>query len=265
VTNRVLCLSACAALLGCAKGGTHTDDPDAPPGTPDAPSCGELCDSDGDGVLDGTDACPQTPPGEPVNMVGCSESQVSPTLEPTFPPYGLTFTEAGDAGRAGGLTWSYTGIDRADMFHIYWVPCDDPLDVCGLSLDGPVDNAAEDWHFDAARTDLTAGVLAYVNTTNIPHADATVVPLSGRLTVTVTDAAQQPLAFATVGTLGITSARVGTHGVEIPGTAYNVNLLMEVADSSGAFTPYLDYYDAAPTPDPGPGTAVSFGGFFYDE
>jgi hypothetical protein len=31
------------------------------------------------------------------------------------------------------------------------------------------------------------------------------------------------------------------------------------------WTPYLDYYDAAPTPVAGMGTTTSFGGSFYDK
>ena len=55
-----------------------------------------------------------------------------------FPPFGLTWTPSGELGRAGGLTWTYTGIQRGDLFHIWWVVCDDPGMPCGLSLDGPI-------------------------------------------------------------------------------------------------------------------------------
>ncbi|HEY4116982.1 MAG TPA: hypothetical protein VGM56_03970, partial [Byssovorax sp.] len=112
-------------------------------GSGGGPCSGPQCDEDGDGVTDGTDTCPATPSGEAVNHVGCSESQLQPTLDDTFPPYGLTWTPTGDVGRAGGLTWTYTGIDRADLFHIYWVPCDDPTATCGVSLDGPIDAPGE--------------------------------------------------------------------------------------------------------------------------
>ena len=40
--------------------------------------------------------------------------------------------------------------------------------------------------------------------------------------------------------------------------------IIEVQDSSTVWVPYLDYYDAAPTPDPGT-TSVSFAGSFYSE
>jgi hypothetical protein len=249
------------ALVGCAKGQTATD-VDAP-GAPADASCGELCDTDGDGVVDGSDDCPDTPTGEVVNDAGCSDSQVSPTLEPNFPPFGLAWTPTGDLGRAGGLTWTYTGIDRADLFHIYWLVCDDPATPCGLSLDGPIDMPAEGWQFSAAQSNLAGGQLVFSNTASVVLADTTVVPLTGRLTVTLVDGAA-PIPFDSVGNLGVT-ARLATHGAEIPGTGYVATVLAEVQDSTAVWTPYLDYYDAAPTADPGPGTAVSFGASFYSE
>ena len=64
--------------------------------------------------------------------------------------------------------------------------------------------------------------------------------------------------------IGVT-ARNGTHGAEIPGTGYKVKVLAEVKDATSAWTPYLDYYDAAPTPTTGGGVYTSFDGAFYDE
>jgi hypothetical protein len=270
----------CAALVawigagGCAKGKTGGDDgddddvagqPDASAGDIDGSSCGELCDQDGDGVLDPNDACPATPSGDVVNQVGCSVSQVTPTLEPDFPPFGLTWTPTGDLGRAGGLTWTYTGIDRADLFHIYWIVCDDPATPCGLSLDGAVDGLSENWQASAPASDLAAGRLVFTNTTHIVLADSSTPQLNGRLTVTIFDASNASIPFAYLATLGVTG-RAGQFGSEIPGTGYKVVALAEVQDpSSGSWVPYLDYYDAAPTPETGGSTATSFGGSFYAE
>jgi hypothetical protein len=47
---------------------------------------GDLTDTDGDGVPDVNDECPNTPAGEFVNAVGCSESQLEPTEPPVEPP-----------------------------------------------------------------------------------------------------------------------------------------------------------------------------------
>ena len=265
------------AIAGCAKGSSITADGGSggsissvsttgtggnashsasQSGTGGNTSCGDMCDQDGDGVVDGTDACPDTPAGEMVNKVGCSASQLTPKLEEMFPPYGLTWTPTGDPGRAGGLTWSYTGIDRGDLFHIYWVPCDDPTTPCGVSLDGPIDPATEKWQFSAADSNLAGGKLVFLNATHIVLADMTTPALTGRLTLTIVDANQAPLPFATLATLGVTG-QDGQYGAEIPGTGFTVNALIEVEDATAIWTPYLDYFDAASTPDPGPGTAVS--------
>ncbi len=226
-------------------------------------SCGDTCDEDGDGVFDPDDACGGTPSGEPVNADGCSDSQVEPALRDGFPPYGLTWTPEGDPGRPGGLTWSYTGIDKADLFHIYWVICDDPATPCGVSLDGPIDVASEHWQFSAADSDLPAGRVAFLNTTNIALADGSAPPVTGQLTVTIVDDAGAAIPFADLATLGV-SGRDGQYGAEIPGGGFTVTVQIEVQDDA-VWTPYLDYFDAASTPDPGPGSALSFGGSFYDE
>jgi hypothetical protein len=285
-----LVLGAALAAAGCAHGNSIDDDgssggsggvgdagPGAGPGsgtgstsqsgsqTSASSGCGDMCDGDGDGVLDGVDQCMGTPTGEPVNMLGCSASQLMPKLEDTFPPYGLTWTPTGDPGRAGGMTWTYTGIDRGDLFHIYWVLCDDPATPCGVSLDGPIDPLTEKWTFDGADSNLPGGTLVLTNTTHITLADGTSPAVTGRLTVTSVDANGAPIPFGDMATLGITP-RDGQFGVEVPGIGYTITMLIEVQDSMGAWVPYLDYYDDASTPDPGsPGTSISIGGSFYDD
>src|SRR4051794_34312443 len=119
-THAVLVL----ALVGCAQAKTGSSNPDGGGGgahpdsgpTADA-SCGDFCDHDHDGVVDGADQCANTAAGAPVNGVGCADSQLTAMLV-EFPPFGLTWTPTGDLGRAGGLTWTYVGIDRKDLFHI---------------------------------------------------------------------------------------------------------------------------------------------------
>ena len=264
--NRILVIALVVA--GCAKGqpglGTDAnggDDVDA--STVDA-SCGTMCDHDHDGVFDGNDQCPDTPAGAVVNHVGCSDSQLTATLEPNFPPYSLTWTTAGDLGRAGGLTWTYSNMQRRDLFHIYWIVCDDPATPCGLSLDGPIDVQAEHWVFSAVDSDLPNGKLVYTNTTHILLADTSTPQLSGRLTLTIVDSSNVAIPFASVATLNVTP-RTATDGAEIPGTGFKVVALAEVKDATSAWTPYMDYYDAAPTPVAGGGVYTSFDGWFYDK
>ncbi|HTJ42589.1 MAG TPA: hypothetical protein VL463_10875 [Kofleriaceae bacterium] len=261
-----------ALAAGCAKA-KQGDNPDAPPNqqadasVPADALCGIMCDHDHDGVVDGNDQCPDTPQGEKVNQKGCSDSQLTPKLNPNFPPYGLAWTTTGDAGRAGGLTWTYAGITRGDLFHIWWIICDDPAEPCGVSLDGAIDQAGEHFVFDATSSDLANGKIVYANTTNIITVNGT-TPLSGRVTITIVDGNDAAIPVFDTASMGVT-ARDGTHGAEIKGLSFRAVIQIEVADSSQVWTPYLDYYDAAQTPDlgtdAGGNAVVSFGGSFYDK
>jgi hypothetical protein len=262
------CIVVLLVAAGCAnaeKGGADTDagtGSDSGGGSADA-SCGTMCDADNDGVVDGLDLCPNTVAGATVNSNGCADSQVTPMLEPSFPPFGLTWTPTGELGRAGGLTWTYTGIERADRFHIYWLVCDDPATPCGISLDGPIE-ATEHWMFSAADSDLVNGRLVYTNTTRILLHDTTTPTLTGRLTLTITSQSDAPMSWYAANTMNVTP-RTGTHGAEITGTGYKVVALAEVRDATGPWTPYMTYYDAAPTPTAGGAVFTSFGGSFYSE
>jgi hypothetical protein len=260
---------AIVLAAGCAKGHEGTVDAPSSSGS-DAPasadaSCGSTCDSDGDGVPDPVDKCPNTPAGQPVNKQGCADSQLTAMLNPNFPPYGLTFSPAGDPERAGGLTWQYSGINRGDLFHIWWLVCDDPTTPCGLSLDGPID-ASEAWTLDVTNTDLPHGKMVFTNTTHIVLADGSNPQLNGRQTVTITDPTQQAMPFANVITLMVTP-RKAQFGAEITGTGFQVTVLTEIQNpSTGAWTPALDYYDNAHAPDDaGMAAQFSFDGAFYDK
>lgn len=245
---------------GTGDGGMGSDGGGS--GSADA-SCGTMCDADNDGVVDGLDLCPNSSPLSEVNTDGCADSQVMPMLEPSFPPFELVWTPTGELGRAGGLTWTYEGIERGDLFHIYWVVCDDPATPCGISLDGPID-VTENWVFSATDSDLVNGRLVYTNTTRILLYDNTMPTLSGRLTLTIVNQNDAPMSWYAANTMNVTP-RMGTHGAEITGTGYKVTALAEVKDATGPWTPYMTYYDTAPTPTAGGGVYTSFGGSFYSE
>src|SRR5262245_46542265 len=59
------------------------------------------CDTDNDGVVDGDDDCPDTAASAVVNPVGCSDAQVDPVLQTSWPPYSLSWTPSGDPGWPG--------------------------------------------------------------------------------------------------------------------------------------------------------------------
>lgn len=264
--GRILIIAlAISVAMGCAKSGAGAP---GDGGASDAAASCATCDTDGDGVQDPNDKCPNTPQSAPVNPDGCADSQLKPTLNPTFPPYALTWTPTGDLGRAGGLTWAYDGIQRGDLFHIYWVFCDDPATPCGLSLDGPIDPSTESWQYDETRSNRASGRLVFNNTTHILLADTTTPQLNCRLTVNITGAGSAPMFWNDVGSLRV-PARQGIYGAEITGAGFQVTAVGEVEDpTTSAWTPYMDYYDAALTPDTGTSNGnvfTSFGGSFYDK
>ena len=248
-------------LVGCAqaKTGSGTDAGVGDGKSADA-SCGSTCDGDKDGVFDQDDDCPMTPSGETVNDDGCADSQLTATLVP-FPPFNLTWTPTGNPGMAGGLIWNYEGIERTDLFHIYWLVCDDPATPCGISLDGPLE-ASEYWVFSAADSNFAGGKLVFTNTTRIALENGTNPQLNGRLTILASDASVA-IPFADVATLKVTP-RSGLYGIEIKGGSFKITVLGEVQDpQSQNWVPYVDYYNAAPTPTAGGGVTSSFGGSFY--
>jgi hypothetical protein len=271
--NRAVAITFAILLgaTGCANGGETSD---TGPGSDGGSTHDGTVEGVGDGAVDGRgegrrDAradgrADRRPDGAGTKDAGADVPRV-PKLDPTFPPYGLTFTPTGNPGRAGGLTWTYTGIHRAGLLHIYWIVCDDPATPCGLSLDGPITSSSE-WQFSAADSDLPSGSLVFTNSTAIMTADAGTVPLSGRLTLTIVDSTSTPIPFASVASLGVT-ARDGKYGAEITGTGFTVTALAEVEDTiTSTWTPYLDYYDAAHSVPPDSGNAqVSFGASFYDD
>ena len=70
---------------------------------------------------------------------------------------------------------------------------------------------------------------------------------------------------ADVATLGVTG-RLGGAAPRIPGTAIRVVALAEVEDpTTSTWSPYMDYYDAAPTPVAAEDCLTSFGGSFSDK
>ena len=273
-----------AVAASCANGQAVKPDGGGPPPTDGGPTTDgtiadapldvpvDACalDTDKDGVADCNDKCPGTAANAKVNLVGCSDAQVTPKLNPNWPPYGMTWTPTGDLGRTGGLVWTYTGIQRGDLFHIDWIVCDDPKEPCGLSLDGPIDVPGEKWTYSATDSDLPNGKLVLTNTTGILLWDNSTTPLTGRLTLTIVDDSNAPIPFTTIASLGVT-AQDGQYGAEIKGTGFKVTAIAEVKDAQGTWTPYLDYFDAAPTPpsdaglDAGDLVYVSYGGSFYDD
>jgi hypothetical protein len=268
--DQFYCSAADATLAGFTLASTCPNGTFSPAAA--FPTCGAIGngtapDADGDGIPDALDQCPGTPAGSTVNGAGCAVSQTVAKVNPTFPPYGLTFTSDGGSGRAGGLTWTYSGIDftaGGDHFAIYWIPLDDPaFGPYGISLNGPVQSSAA-VSLSPADSNLAGGTAVFEGTTTIQLLSGATPAVETRLTLTAIDNTSHPLPWQTTASLGIT-ASLGTLALQIPDVAasgFSVNARAEVWNGS-AWEPYLDYYDAASRATSGL-AFISYGGSFYD-
>jgi len=260
------CSVSDAALAGFTLASTCPSGTFAPAAA--FPTCGAIGtgtapDSDGDGIPDAVDACPGTPAGSAVNAAGCALSQTMARANPAFPPYGLTLTSMGNSGRAGGLTWNYTGINTSGHFAIYWVALDDPaFGPYGISLNGPV-QAGTAVALSTADSNLAAGLAVFEGTTSIALLTGTIA-VPTRLILSVVDQASNPIPWQTTAALGI-DADLGTYALVVPTVAnagFTVNAQAQVFNGI-VWQPYLDYYDAAAKVSSG-NAFISYGGTFYD-
>ena len=251
---------AMVAAAGCARGG---DGGGGGGGETVDGSCGDQCDSDSDGVSTRWTSARTRRRARWSTAKGALTRSSRQSSSPTFPPYNLMWTSGGDIGRPGGLTWTYEGIQRGDLFHIYWIICDDPLQPCGISLDGPIDKPSESWKFSATDSDLPAGKVVFTNITAIALDGGSSQALDGRLTIR--SCPRRTSRFRSDRQRARRARACGCLWRRDSGTGYKVAALIEVRDTSGTWTPYLDYYDAAPTPMMGGSTSVSFGASFYSK
>ncbi|NEX18950.1 S8 family serine peptidase [Thiorhodococcus mannitoliphagus] len=122
----------------------------------------DLIDSDGDGVTDAMDQCPNTPAGEAVDVDGCSDAQldadgdgVTDTLD-QCPNTPSGETVDGDGCSASQLDSDSDGVnDSLDLCP--GTPTGTPVDADGCAL-GPVDADGDGFTVDLDCNDADAGI-----------------------------------------------------------------------------------------------------------
>ncbi|PLY01047.1 MAG: hypothetical protein C0622_07770 [Desulfuromonas sp.] len=179
------------------------------------------------------------------------------------PPGGAAVTITpntdGDIGKAGGRTYTYSDIVRANEGGlVYWGITEDSVK---LSLDFDTDYVGDEvMTFDPARSDLPNGIVVWVGSTSIYNAiTRTTVTLTGTyFTLTVTDDLGAPLALTQPDTVGLPAGMGGVLEVTA-GMEFNANMIFRIADG----TPAYDYYNAYPTIGSVAYTSVDYG-FYYN-
>ena len=167
------------------------------------------------------------------------------------PPNGVTFNAAGNAGRAGGLTFAFSNVNLAGLVTLDW----GPVAAIHEALDGAVDSAGETLTL-AAFTDTTA-VWTGVSRLYIAYSAPLSTPT--RLTLRLSGAAK----FIEVAGAGI---RNGNGVVAQVSGDFACTLLFEASNNAGvSYEPVLDLVDRLHTIPPSDpyGVMTDFSGGFW--
>src|SRR5215831_20707601 len=177
-------------------------------------------------------------------------------VQPGIAPFtGVSFTTAGDIGRAGGLTYSFSGLTPALMAQfqdLEWGPAD--ATAVQLSMDGNAGftEPGQTLEFSAPQSDLAGGMARWTGTSQYPIAQP---PQTLTLLTRFTMQANPPLNATTGYGDGATTTVAGN---------FSVNLLFEVsADGGATWTPAKDYFDAQQNVSANSIQSSFLGGFFY--
>lgn len=188
-----------------------------------------------------------------VVVVSSPGSAYGAPVGPVYPAPGSgTLVSSGSIGQAGGVTWSFSGVDSSQFGQMVWglaYPATPATYSFGL------DTAT--LSFDSVSSNLTGGTARYTGSAMFPNLNGTTPTLPVRLTVqsTPSSAMETPAAAG----LGVDPSV----GAVLPVTGdFSVNLLFETsADGGVTWQPADAYFDA--TPHPLGGTTSSVNGAFW--
>jgi uncharacterized repeat protein (TIGR01451 family) len=178
---------------------------------------------------------------------GVAVAVTPPTVGPVFPAPGSgTWTSTGtpmggEIGKAGGITWSYTGVDPTQFLQMVWglgyptIPSTFSFGLNTATL-----------AYDPAMSNLAGGSLVFSGSAQFPNLDLTTPTYPVRLVVTTLTG---PTAFVTPASLSGLTVDPSAGGV-LPVTGdFSVNLIIEVSTDGGVtWTPANDYFNSTPHP-----------------
>jgi hypothetical protein len=196
------------------------------------------------------------------------------------PPGGFSVTTPPPTeGLTGGKTVTYSDFDTTELAVLIWTV--DVSSPFGFAYDGVIDRPEESFTFDAAASDLAAGVLVFTGSSVISFYDhrdlsyrLTNVALDTRLTIEVTEVGGTPIPLYDPALAGLDANHGGLHLIagQVPGeppvlpAAFNVKFLVEALDTidfPGLWRPAWEIYNDLHT-QPTVQTLTSIPtGFFY--
>lgn len=187
-----------------------------------------------------------------LNLVGPGNS----IYGPQYPPIGTVTTDVnGEAGRSGGRNVLITNVSLSAKTNTYWGP---QINAQGelqlkVSLDGGTYTDGEILTFDNTSSSLSNGKAIWRGTTKIQNAiDGLTHNVYIRATLTTTRPDNSVVSLVDPTSLGLSEQVGGLVKFNSLADYLVANYFIEASLSpTSGFTPYLDFYDAYPTP-PGP-------------
>jgi uncharacterized repeat protein (TIGR01451 family) len=167
------------------------------------------------------------------------------TIGPVFPAPGSgTWTSTGtptggEIGKAGGITWSYTGVDPTQFNQMVW-GLGYPTFPATFSFGLDTATLA----FNPATSNLSGGTLDFSGTAQFPNLDGSTPSYPVRLRITTQTG---PAAFEAPASLTGLTVDPSVGGV-LPVTGdFSINLIIEVSTDGGTtWTPANDYFNNTP-------------------
>jgi uncharacterized repeat protein (TIGR01451 family) len=196
-----------------------------------------------------------------VVTTGAGPAAADATIGPVFPAPGSgTWSSTGtptggEIGQAGGITWSYTGVDPTQFDQMVW-GMGYPQFPSTFSFGLDTATLA----FDPTTSDLAGGVINFTGSAEFPNLDGSTPSYPVRLQVTTLTG---PSAFTDPSSLTGLTVDPSAGGV-LPVTGdFSVNLIIEVSTDGGTtWTPANDYFNSTPHPS-GVSTSSSVQGDFW--
>lgn len=160
-----------------------------------------------------------------------------------------------EAGRPGGRTTTYSQIALAAKTTTWWGPSVDSSGVLQLklSLDGGTYARDEVFTYVPAESNLNLGKVVWRGVTRIQNAITnSIVTVYTRATLTVTNQDNSVKPLVDPLSIGLSEQVGGLVKIDSALQVFKANYFVEASlNGSTGWTPYLDFYDAYPTP-PGP-------------
>ncbi len=167
------------------------------------------------------------------------------TIGPVFPAPGSgTWTSTGtptggEIGQAGGITWTYTGVDPTQFDQMVWgLGYPDFPSTFSFGLDTAT------LAFDPTTSSLSSGVLNFTGSAEFPNLDGSTPTYPIQLTVTTVTG---PSAFVDPSSLTGLTVDPSAGGVLPVTEDFSVNLIIQVSTDGGTtWTPANDYFNNTP-------------------